>query len=244
MVSERELAGIAHEYLTPTDDRVVDRRLVDMIADFVVPRLPGESVLELGVGDQIWTPKLVKHFATVTTLEGDDELLAVMSRTMAAIPASSWQGVRSLFEEYFPAQRFDVVLATYVLEHVDDPGLILRRAREHWLRPGGRIAVCVPHALSLHRRLAVAMGMIATPSERGETDRRMGHLRCLTHQEMEELLVENGFRVVERRGLICKPFPNAMLARCTDAQLRGLFDLGLELPIEYGGALYFQAEAV
>lgn len=236
--TKADLDGFYDEYIQPTPDRVVDRKLLDFISDYVIGRLEGTRVLELGVGDQVWTSKLVKRFADVTTVDGSARLLEV---TRQRLQNSSWTSVHALFEEYTPEERFDLVLATYVLEHVDSVEVILERARQHWLVPGGHIAVAVPHALSLHRRLAVKMGLVGHVSVLGETDARMGHHRCLTWQEMEAYLVNAGFEVLERKGLFTKALPNNLLTACTDEQLKGLVELGLELPIEYSAAIYFKA---
>ena len=76
----------------------------------------------------------------------------------------------------------------------------------------------------------------------GENDRRAGHKRCLSFCEIEHLLWRTGFNIVEKRGFWTKVLPNAMLTHCSDAQLRGMFRLGMELPIEYAGTIYYLAE--
>jgi len=238
--AKADLDDLSDEYIRPTPDRVVDQKLFEYISDYVIGRLEGTRVLELGVGDQAWTSKLLKRFPDVTTVDGSARLLDVTRQHIQ--DHSGWTPVHALFEEYTPEERFDLVLATYVLEHVDSVEVILGRARKRWLAPGGRIAVAVPHALSLHRRLAVTMGLVDHASDLGETDARMGHRRCLTWQEMEEYLVNAWFEVIEREGLFSKALPNDLLAACTDEQLKGLVELGLELPIEYSAVIYFLAE--
>ena len=42
---------IHEEYLKPTPDRKVDQKLLELVSDYVIPRLRGERILELGVGD-------------------------------------------------------------------------------------------------------------------------------------------------------------------------------------------------
>ncbi len=237
--ADRQLDSFNNEYLSPTPDREVDQAVLELVADYVISRLACRNLLELGVGDQVWTPKLLEKFGKVTSVDGSQELLAAMQRKLAG---KNWVPVLSYFEEYRPEELFDAVLITYVLEHVDDPFQILQRARRHWVREGGRLAVVVPHALSLHRRLAVRMGIASYCGELGETDRRMGHKRCLTCFEMEKMIVDAGFRIIEQKGMFTKAFPNRMLTQCTDRQLRGLFELGLELPIEYAAAIFFLAE--
>lgn len=50
------------------------------------------------------------------------------------------------------AGGFDLILAKYVLEHIDDPGRVLVRARD-LLAPGGEIMYSVPNMDCLGRRL-------------------------------------------------------------------------------------------
>lgn len=238
--SNSDLDVFKTEYLSPTPDREVDQRVLTLVAEYVISRLDGGDVLELGVGDQVWTPKLLEKFKVVTSVDGSQELLSAMQRKLAG---RKWTPVLSFFEDYRPEQRFDTVLITYVLEHVNDPFLILECARHHWVKEGGKLAIVVPHALSLHRRLAVKMGIASYYGELGDTDRRMGHKRCLTCYEMEKMIVGAGFRIVEQRGMFTKVLPNGLLTQCSDEQLRGLFELGLELPIEYSAAIFFLAEA-
>jgi 2-polyprenyl-3-methyl-5-hydroxy-6-metoxy-1,4-benzoquinol methylase len=164
------------------------------------------------------------------------------ARLAGTSAAERWTGIRTFFEDYVPEHRFDVVLATYVLEHVTDPALILRLAQTTWLEPGGVLAVAVPNGFSLHRRLAVKMGLASRPDELGEGDRRIGHKHCFTPDEMGQLLEDCGFEVTEQFGMITKALPNGLLAGCNDAQLKGLFQLGVDLPMEYSGAIGFIAK--
>jgi 2-polyprenyl-3-methyl-5-hydroxy-6-metoxy-1,4-benzoquinol methylase len=222
-------------------DRRVDQKFIELSADYIIPRLRGERILELGAGDRIWTRKLVERFEHVTTVDAAGEILRAMRERLAG--HSNWTGVVSYFEDYYqPQERFDTVVATGVLEHVDDPLVVLQRARTHWLRRGGQIAITVPHALSLHRRLAVVMGLSTHPGQLGEADRRLGHQRCLTCFEMDRIILEAGLKIVERKGLVTKLLPNALMTQCSGEQLKGMFDLGLELPIEYAASLYYLAE--
>ncbi len=235
---KQELDSFKQEYMTLTPDLVVDQTVREFICDFVLPRLEGPRVLELGVGDQIWTPRLVQRFSHVTTVDGSRELLNEMEKTLSA---GNWTPVVSLFEEYQPEELFDTILLTYVLEHVDDPLLVVSKART-WLRPGGRLAIVVPHALSLHRRLAVKMSIASYCGQLGDNDRRWGHKHCFTIYEMQKIVVGAGFSIVEQRGMFTKTLPNSMLAQCSREQLRGLCELGLELPVEYSAAIFILAE--
>lgn len=239
-IDESKLGINPAEYLNPTLDRTVDEKILELVSEFVIPKVTGGRILELGVGDQIWTPKLVDRFNDVTTVDASSVLLTAMQEKLLG---KRWMPVLCMFEEYRPEKSFDTVLATYVLEHVDDPSVIFQLAKRQWLKPGGQLVVVVPHALSLHRRLAVAMDLAPHCGYLGETDRRMGHKHCFSVYEMEKLLIQNDFAIVEKTGMFTKVLPNILLVQCSDAQLRGMFQLGLELPIEYSAAICFIAES-
>ena len=243
---QRTLERVSDQYLAPTPDRSVDQKILGFVGDYVVERLPKSNghVLELGVGDQVWTPRLLAKYPHLTTVDGTASLLDAMKLKLKGTEAASrWHPVVSMFESFSPTERFDIVLVTFVLEHVDDADAVIKRARQHWLAAEGLLAVVVPHAMSLHRRLAVHMGLARYPAELGESDRKLGHTHCFTYTEMERSIVDAGFKIREKRGMFAKSLPNALLIACSDAQLKGLFDLGLELPIEYAATIYFLAEA-
>ena len=89
--TKADLDRFYDEYIQPTPDRAVDRKLMDFISDYVIGRLEGTRVLELGVGDQIWTSKLVERFPDVTTVDGSARLLEVARQRLQN--SSSWTPV-------------------------------------------------------------------------------------------------------------------------------------------------------
>lgn len=233
---KKEINAYNDIYLNPTPERKVDQKRVELTADFIIPKLKGDRILELGVGDQVYTPKLVEMFKEVVTIDASYELLNEMKKKLADKP---WTPIVTLFEEFKPDKKFDVVLATNVLEHVDNPSLILELAYKKWLNEGGVLVVVVPHALSLHRRLGVKMGLASYLGELSDADKRNGHKWCFSCFDMEKMLSKAGFEIVEKKGMFSTLFPNSMLMQCNNDQLRGMFELGLELPIEYSAVFYF-----
>ena len=227
-----------NEYAALTPPQKVERFLISCVADFVIPRLHGKEALELGIGHGSWTAALLRQFNRVTTIERAPELIESLRSN---IDAGRWIPVCCSFEDYLPDRRFDSVVATYVLEHIPEPEALLSRIRG-WLKPSGQVAIVVPNALSLHRRLAVRMGLTKDPAELGEADRKVGHCHCFTPAGMEAIIAGAGYRIIERRGLLAKSLPSKYLVDCSEQQLRGLFDLGMELPMEFSAILYYLAE--
>lgn len=235
-----QIQGEVNEYLGSAPVHNVERFLISCTANFVIPRLKGRQALELGVGHGAWTAALLRQFQRVTTIERAPELLESL-RT--SIDADRWTAACCSFDDYAPDQSFDAIVATYVLEHVPDPESLLKRMRG-WLTPQGKVAIAVPNALSIHRRLAAKMGLVNDPAELGEADLRVGHFHCFTPDRMDAIIAGAGFRTIEQFGLLAKSLPSAYLTTCSEQQLRGLFDVGLELPMEFSAILYYLTEPV
>ena len=97
--------------------------------------------------------------------------------------------------------RFDIIVISEVCEHLLDPKNAIRIARKSLL-PKGILVVTVPNAVPLFVRLAVPLGRtvgwLHYPS-RDTVD--TGHIRFYTIRSMSRLLKEEGFQVVDVRGL-------------------------------------------
>ena len=231
-----ELDDISREYLQRPPDREVDAIFIDAIAEFVVAKLRGSGVIEMGLGDRVWTPRLLRRFDRVVSVDGSAELVAA-----AAVGADPrWQGVVSYFESFTPDQPADVVLVTGVLEHVDDPEAVLRRARD-WLVTDGEIVVTVPNGESLHRQLARVLHLVDDPTTPGEADRRLGHRHVFTLDRLLAILEATGYSVIEMEGLLAKTLPNSFHAACSEQQLRALVEVGRMLPPRLSATLYVRA---
>jgi SAM-dependent methyltransferase len=86
---------------------------------------------------------------------------------------------------------YDAVLAADVLEHLRDPGRLIREARRV-LRPDGSLIACVPNIGHWYPRVRVALGLFGY-DQRGPLDR--GHLRFFTRRSITRLVEREGFAI-------------------------------------------------
>jgi trans-aconitate methyltransferase len=230
-----ELDRIAEQYLAPDATFSVDERLMGILARRAVPGLRGPRVLEMGVGAGTWSELVIRRFGASHVVDAADSLLRAAARR--AGPRLTTH--HSLFEDFEPDRPFDTVLASMVLEHVEHPVALLRRAAG-WLAPGGRLVVIVPNARSLHRRYGVCLGLLQRETSLSESDRRIGHRRVYTPATLELHVRRAGLRVLARRPTFIKLLSNAQMSDFTEQQLEGLFDLARQVPLDQGASLFFE----
>lgn len=166
---------------------------VDPDADTTVNkvlRLVGESrrVLELGPASGSMTRALVElNHCTLVAVELDPTM-AEQARPfcerliLANLETLDWQ-------ETFGDDRFDVIIAADVLEHLVDPWACLRAMRGQ-LRPGGFIVLSIPN---------IAHGAVLGQLLRGRFPYQQKglldytHLRFFTRFDVEDMLLSCGF---------------------------------------------------
>jgi 2-polyprenyl-3-methyl-5-hydroxy-6-metoxy-1,4-benzoquinol methylase len=153
------------------------------------------------------TSHLAKRFADLTAVDASPQFCASLRERFP-----SAEIVESLFETFSPARTFDNVVLGHVLEHVIDPVAILTSARG-WIAPGGRLLAAVPNARSIHRQIAVVMGLLQTESTLNDTDARMGHRRVYSPEELTRDVRAAGFEIVTQGGYWLKPVSNAQIER-------------------------------
>ena len=193
--------------------------------------VPGR-LLELGSGEGHFTARLLASFDDVTCVDRDERAVeAARVRLGDAVDC-----VRSPLETVGLPGRYDDVVLTHVLEHLDDPVAVLRRVDREWLAPGGRAFIACPNAHAASRQIAVRMGLVESATAVTEAERAHGHRRTYTLETLERDAVAAGLRVLHRSGIFFKALANFQWDRllATDIisreYLDGCFALGQQYP--------------
>ena len=159
------------------------------------------SLLELGLGHGITANEFGPHFTRHVAIDASPEVIAAFRKNF---PHSNVNIVESYFEYFETDERFDVIVFGFVLEHVDDPVLILKHFRQ-FLAPGGRVFVTVPNAEVLNRRLGHLAGMLPDMTLLSDHDRLLGHQRYYTVRTLEQDLTAAGYTMQRLEGIYLKP---------------------------------------
>ena len=225
---EAELERIARQY--HLNDQVPDKFIEDICQQHCCDWLqtliaPSDRVIELGYGEGITLSRLAPRAGHYTVVEGAQSLVDLMREKHPEVDAA-----HALFEAYRPQEPCDKLLALHVLEHVDEPVTLLRHLR-HWLRSEGELVVVVPNRDSLHRQLAVLMGLQPALDTLSARDHVVGHQRVYDLASLEADLLDAGFEPFDRRGFFLKTLPNGMMLDHSPALVQALNQLGDRLPV-------------
>ncbi len=227
MLTAADLDDYARSYYLASD--VVDHRIENRMQMDSAPRLlellpEGATVLELGFGDGLLTQALYNAGVATELLEGSPLLCA---RAQSLYP--DLRVHNALFEAFQPVQPYDAVLALHVLEHVDDPPELLRRMAQ-WIKPEGIVLLLVPNRASIHRRVALEMGLIERLDELSPRDNLVGHKRVYDLATLEQHAQAAGFVPRTRFGSFLKMLPNSMMLDHSDDMLRAIDAVSATLP--------------
>jgi len=159
------------------------------------------SLLELGLGHGYTTDIFSRRFERHVVLEGSS---AVIGNFRNKHPDCKAEIVETWFENFVTNERFDLIVMGFILEHVDDPQLILHRFRE-FLAPDGRMFLAVPNAEVLNRRLGLLAGLLDDMRALSENDYLQGHKRYYTVASLRDEVAKAGYHVDSLEGIYLKP---------------------------------------
>ncbi len=125
-----------------------------------------------------------------------------MGHHVTGVDLNEIAGVRERTDEFFKAdlndgipvevgKGYDVVLAADVIEHLMNPGALIRQARSV-LAPEGMAIFCVPNIAHWYPRFRSTLGMFDY-DQRGILDST--HVRFFTRRSIRKLIERHGFTV-------------------------------------------------
>jgi len=196
--------------------------------------LVGKKILEVGPADGYMTRSLVKDF-DLTMVEPSE---TNCQKLRQSFPRG--QVVATLVEDFVPSERFDNILLCHVLDHVRDPGQVVRLAG-NWLSPGGKIIAIAPNSESLHRQAAVRMGLLSAANAFSERDKVQLKRKIFNREEFRRLFSNAGLEIEVFGGYWIKPVSNRQIdEQWTPEMVDAFFVLGERYP-EIAAEMYLVA---
>lgn len=202
-----------------------------MIKSFI-PFFRQGKTLELGSFEGAFTKRLLEITDNITCVEASDE--AISKAKIALDERVNY--IHNLFETVELPGKFDNIVLTHVLEHIDDPVAVLKRINDEWLSDTGRFFLVCPNANAPSRQIAVKMGLISHNSAVTFAEKEHGHRITYTLDTLERDANAAGLNVVYRTGIFFKALANFQWDRLlqTDiiskSYLDGCYALGHHYP--------------
>lgn len=217
-----------HQYAYDFDFGVMHHYMFKSFEPFFRPG----RFLELGCFKGDFTRRFLDIFDDVTCVEASEDALAeARSRHGEKV-----KFVHSTFESANLPTRYENIVMTHVLEHVDDPVNILSRVNKEWLANSGRFFLVCPNANAPSRQIAVKMGLISHNTAVTQAENQHGHCRTYTLDTLERDAVAAGLKVIYRTGIFFKALANFQWDRLLNTDivskeyLDGCYKLGQQYP--------------
>ena len=190
------------------------------------------SCLELGSFKGDFTRRLIPDFNDLTCVEASNEAIAIAEQEFGG----KVKFINSLFEEVELKEKYDNIVLTHVLEHIDNPVGVLKRINDEWLSDTGRFFLVCPNANAPSRQIAVKMGLITHNDAITPAELEHGHRITYTLDTLERDATEAGLKVVHRSGIFFKALANFQWDQLLNTDiisqdyLQGCFKLGQVYP--------------
>lgn len=190
------------------------------------------SLLELGSFKGDFTTRLLSYFDDITCVEASDTAIEEAREKLD----DKVEFIHARFEQATLPRRYDHIVLTHVLEHLDDPVRVLKRINDEWLAEGGRFFLVCPNANAPSRQIAVKMGLISHNTAVTTAEAEHGHRRTYTLDTLERDTVAAGLKVVHRSGIFFKALANFQWDRLLQTDiiskdyLEGCYKLGQQYP--------------
>jgi 2-polyprenyl-3-methyl-5-hydroxy-6-metoxy-1,4-benzoquinol methylase len=190
------------------------------------------NCLELGSFKGDFTRRLTSKFSDITCVEASDEAIKIAKNEFG----DKVKFVNSLFEEASLSEKYDNIILTHVLEHLDNPVSVMKRINDEWLSNTGRFFLVCPNANAPSRQIAVKMGLITHNNAITNAEAEHGHRITYTLDTLERDAKAAGLNVVYRSGIFFKALANFQWDRLLNTDiispeyLEGCYQLGQVYP--------------
>jgi 2-polyprenyl-3-methyl-5-hydroxy-6-metoxy-1,4-benzoquinol methylase len=180
----------------------------------------------MGYGEGNVTKQLLSAGMEVDIIEGA-ELLVLKAQENYG---NTVRVHHTMFSEFQPDCEYDAILATNILEHVTDPSEILLCLHK-WCSQNTKVIVTVPNAESIHRQLAVLMGIQPSIYSLSPRDHLVGHMRVYDFEKLKQEVSDAGFDIVSQKGFLLKVLPNSMMKNFSNDLIKSLYDIADQIDI-------------
>ena len=202
-----------------------------MLRSFL-PFFKAGNLLELGSFQGDFTKRFSPYFNDITCVEASSEAIDLARSKLG----NDVKLIHSMFENVDLPCKYDNIVLTHVLEHIDDRVAVLKRINDEWLSDNGRFFLVCPNANAPSRQIAVKMGLIPYNSAVTPAEKEHGHKITYTLDTLERDAKAAGLKVIHRSGIFFKALANFQWDKILNTDvispeyLEGCYELGQQYP--------------
>ena len=233
LINSRDISAYEIAYTDSNFEVVQAHYRKRMLLD-LLHKLKPKRILEIGCGLQTLAIDYVDadYFCVV---EPGHQFYEKAQQDTKSLPKV--RVVQGLIEEVFAKidDGYDLILLSGLLHEVPDAYKLMQVCFE-LCHANTVLHINVPNANSLHRLLAVEMGLISHTHEQSKLQKTLQQPRIFDLNSLEQLAKITGFSVLEQGSYFVKPFTHAQMHALqtsgflSTAMLDGLFHLTKHLP--------------
>ena len=200
-----------------------------------------KNILSLGIGHQVVSESIISilgsHLKTYCIIEG---AIDIIKKFKQENDTTNIELIHSYFEDFVTKDKYDAIDMGFVLEHVDNPELIINRFK-NFLSPNGIIFISVPNAKSLHRLIGHKAGLLKDMYKLSDYDLQLGHKRYFDLDSLTQLVTSCGLKTVTKKGLMLKPITGNQIETLNwdKSIIDALMDIGEDYP-EISNCMYIE----
>ncbi len=202
-----------------------------MLKSFI-PFFKKGNLLELGSFKGDFTKRLLPYFGDITCVEASSEAIKFAKKKLG----KKIKFFNGLFEKTTLPTKYDNIVLTHVLEHLDNPIKLLKKINDKWLSDNGRLFLVCPNANAPSRQIAVKMGLISHNSAVTPAEKKHGHRITYSLDTLEHDAKAGGLKVIHRSGIFFKALANFQWDKLlktdiiSSEYLDGCYELGQQYP--------------
>ena len=190
------------------------------------------NLLELGSFKGDFTKRFTPFFNDITCVEASNDAINIAKKNLT----NEINFFNSLFEEVDLPKKYDNIILTHVLEHLDEPVSVLSRVNNEWLSDDGRFFLVCPNANAPSRQIAVKMGLISHNAAVTPAEAEHGHRITYSLDTLVRDVKSSGLNIIHTSGIFFKALANFQWDKIlqtdiiSEDYLDGCYELGKHYP--------------
>jgi SAM-dependent methyltransferase len=240
----RDLQSYSNEYINqPFESYQVGYRK-RLVLD-IIEKNNHKTILEVGCA----VNPLFEFFTDFELLTILEPSTLFYDKTVKDIADRNFGDKVEIFHNFFEddveavnSRTYDLIIISALIHEIDDLNSFFLRLKE-LVKPGTVVHIDVPNANSLHRLLAVEMGLIKSQLEMSNLNIQYQQNRVFNLDSLEKLATDYDFNVIEKGSYFIKPFTHTQMQKMMDNNiidtkvLDGFYNLIKHFP-DLGSEIY------